>query len=222
MAKPGIACHATTDATFAEHTVRLAPGSVVALFTDGLVERRGEELDTGFARVVDVMGGADRDLDRWADALLADVLGTDEPADDVAVLLVRAGRRAGALRLELPRHASELAQLRVALDGWLSGAGASAEELEELTVAINEVAANAIEHAGSDAEDRFEVRGEVEGGEVTVTVIDRAPWRERGQVSDTRGRGLLLARAFTDDLTIETDATATSVRLRRRLAGAGA
>jgi serine phosphatase RsbU (regulator of sigma subunit) len=38
--------------TRAQHTVELAPGSTVVLYTDGLIERRGEPIDAGLQRLV--------------------------------------------------------------------------------------------------------------------------------------------------------------------------
>jgi len=39
--------------TYAEMTVAMAPGSTLLAFTDGLIERRGEDIDRGFERLAD-------------------------------------------------------------------------------------------------------------------------------------------------------------------------
>ena len=68
--------------------VELEPGATLVLFTDGLVERRGEDLDTGVERLRSALEevGA-RPLEQVCDALLAR-LGSDAE-DDVALLAVR-------------------------------------------------------------------------------------------------------------------------------------
>jgi phosphoserine phosphatase RsbU/P len=72
-----------------DHEVGLRPGDVVVLFTDGLVERRGSEIDEGLDRIVDVAREVGGDsLDALCDALLAPIGG--HPSDDVALLVVRA------------------------------------------------------------------------------------------------------------------------------------
>ena len=72
----------------ADREVELSPGSVVLLFTDGLVERRGENISVGLERLCAV-AEAGRDLP------LAELLRhvhremvPSEPDDDVAVLAV--------------------------------------------------------------------------------------------------------------------------------------
>ncbi|GAA2979341.1 SpoIIE family protein phosphatase [Actinokineospora diospyrosa] len=69
---------------------RLEPGSTVLLYTDGLVERRGETLDDGMARAEQALRIA-RDLapSDIADKLLVELLPTGGHDDDVAVLLYR-------------------------------------------------------------------------------------------------------------------------------------
>lgn len=65
-------------------------GDVLALFTDGLVERRDEDIDTGMARLADSLvhhGGLDPE--QLADALLDDLGGADGPTDDTALIVIR-------------------------------------------------------------------------------------------------------------------------------------
>jgi PAS domain S-box-containing protein len=74
-----------------ESVVTLAPGTTVLLYTDGLVERHGQTLDDGMARLVTQLRRlAGRPLDELCDALIEGMLeGT--PEDDVALVAVRVG-----------------------------------------------------------------------------------------------------------------------------------
>ncbi|WP_308121849.1 SpoIIE family protein phosphatase [Actinotalea ferrariae] len=75
--------------TRSQHAAVLAPGSTLLLFTDGLVERRGERYSLGVARLATELGAlAGTDLETLCDELLARVL-PDRPGDDVAVAAVR-------------------------------------------------------------------------------------------------------------------------------------
>ncbi|MFE6520333.1 SpoIIE family protein phosphatase [Streptomyces sp. NPDC057794] len=67
--------------------VELAPGSLLALYTDGLVETRGEPIDTGLDTLTRLLGSAAPNLQRTGDHLLGAL--RPEPDDDVALLLVR-------------------------------------------------------------------------------------------------------------------------------------
>jgi serine phosphatase RsbU (regulator of sigma subunit) len=74
----------------ADGRARLAEGSTLLLFTDGLFERRGVPLDEGRAQVREVLRGvAAEPLSDVCDRLLEEMVGTDAE-DDVAVLAVRA------------------------------------------------------------------------------------------------------------------------------------
>jgi serine phosphatase RsbU (regulator of sigma subunit) len=68
--------------------VTLPWGSVVLLYTDGLVESRHEHVDAGLDRLTTVLGElAGRDLDDLCDQVLARMLPTN-PGDDVALVAV--------------------------------------------------------------------------------------------------------------------------------------
>ncbi|MCO7221477.1 SpoIIE family protein phosphatase [Klenkia sp. PcliD-1-E] len=74
-----------------DHEVPLAPGSTLLLHTDGLVERRGSDLDAGTARLVQTVGRLVRagvGLDELCDRVLATV--PRHPEDDVALIALRA------------------------------------------------------------------------------------------------------------------------------------
>ena len=74
-----------------DHAVLLGPGDVVLLYTDGLVERRGKDLDAGLDWLTSTLPGlAGLDHEQLCDALLDLVAGRTE--DDVALLALRIGR----------------------------------------------------------------------------------------------------------------------------------
>ncbi|MGY1839214.1 MULTISPECIES: SpoIIE family protein phosphatase [unclassified Modestobacter] len=76
-----------------ESVVTLQRGSTVLLYTDGLVERRDTDLDTGLARLADTLRElAGLPLDDLCDAVL-DRLVHGRPDDDVALVAVRLHRQ---------------------------------------------------------------------------------------------------------------------------------
>ena len=72
-----------------DQTLELEPGSVVLLFTDGLVERRGESLDVGFAQLrLVIEAAAGLPLNDLLDHVHREMV-PPEHEDDVAVLAVK-------------------------------------------------------------------------------------------------------------------------------------
>ncbi len=71
-----------------EGAAMLEPGSVLLLYTDGLVERRDEPIDAGIARLTEAVAASGTDdPDALCDGVLA-ALGADRHDDDVALLAV--------------------------------------------------------------------------------------------------------------------------------------
>lgn len=74
-----------------DHTVDVHPGATLLLFTDGLVERRGADLDEGFDWLErTALRFAALPLEQFCDALLREI--GDNRDDDVALLTLRAHR----------------------------------------------------------------------------------------------------------------------------------
>jgi serine phosphatase RsbU (regulator of sigma subunit) len=70
-------------------TVPFTPGDTLVIVTDGLVERRGESIDDGLARLDASIGDlADADLEEGLERLVSDLADT-ESDDDVAALVLR-------------------------------------------------------------------------------------------------------------------------------------
>ncbi|MEZ0068000.1 PAS domain-containing protein [Streptacidiphilus sp. MAP12-20] len=77
-------------AHYAVAEFELPPGSVLALYTDGLVERPDSRIDHGIDRLrVSLAHAEATSLEALADRLLADALRATNRADDVALLLAR-------------------------------------------------------------------------------------------------------------------------------------
>ncbi|WP_367324854.1 PP2C family protein-serine/threonine phosphatase [Streptomyces sp. HUAS ZL42] len=65
-------------------------GAILALYTDGLIERRDEDIDTGLARLADSLRRhRTQDPETLADAVLLELLPPGGATDDTALIIVR-------------------------------------------------------------------------------------------------------------------------------------
>jgi anti-sigma regulatory factor (Ser/Thr protein kinase) len=203
-------------ASFEETEARIEPASTLVLYTDGLVERREESLDVGLARLRDTARTAPTDLDRLADHLLDELLPGRQPGDDVALLAVRSTFDRDGFALDLPAWPRELAALRGAAREWLARVGVVDQAADDCVIAVNEAAANTIEHAYGLRDAHFAVRGHRAGGVVVFEVSDHGNWRAAHAAPD-RGRGLDLIRRLMDEVDVQAGSTGTTVRLSRQV-----
>src|SRR5260221_4978925 len=68
--------------------MQLPPGSVLALYTDGLIEQPGQDISTGMSRLARALAtGPASSLDDLCDSVLASL--APRPRDDIALLLAR-------------------------------------------------------------------------------------------------------------------------------------
>ncbi|HEX6752890.1 MAG TPA: SpoIIE family protein phosphatase [Solirubrobacterales bacterium] len=191
-------------------------GTRLLLYTDGLIERRGESIDVGLERLAAAAQDAAQHPDSsFADDVYRALLDETPLEDDVALLAIEALPLEGPLEMTLPARPHVLSGLREKLGRWLQAAGANEDELFDITLSASEAAANAIEHAYGGREATFSVHCEHDGQQVTVTVRDGGQWRTARPPGG--GRGLEIMRALLDDVRIDSSDEGTVVTMTKRL-----
>ncbi|MFI7574968.1 SpoIIE family protein phosphatase [Micromonospora sp. NPDC049497] len=204
---------AIPDATYRTVEGELTPGSRLLLFTDGLIEDRQQGIDEALAQLrSDAAGYGDHVAD-LVDAVVERVAGRPL-RDDVAVLALEAAEL-NRFALRLPADPTRLSVLRKRLEGFLVAHAVGETDLFDLTVAVSEAAANAIEHPVDPVEPTITVEVTIEDRTVVATVRDTGRWRE-STGTGFRGRGLSLIRAL-GELSVRRTEQGTDVTLRRRL-----
>ncbi|MBY8871024.1 SpoIIE family protein phosphatase [Micromonospora sp. PLK6-60] len=204
---------AIPDAAYRTVEARLAPGNRLLLYTDGLFEDRRIGLDEALDQLRADAGRPGEHVSDLVDAVLERVTGRPRH-DDVAVLALEAADL-NRFALRLPADPTRLRVLRKRLEDFLLAHRVGEADLFDLTVAVSEAAANAIEHPVEPAEPTIEVEVTIEDRTVVATVRDSGRWRE-STGSGFRGRGIALIQALGEVSMARTE-HGTEVTLRRRL-----
>lgn len=187
-----------------ECSVRLEPGDVLVLYTDGLIERRDRRMRDGLEALVETAAGFGRqDAAGVGEELLSRL--ADSPEDDVAVVVVRVpdprGDRAGGTpsprrrRWTLPSEPASIGRARQAVlrtcAAWDIPGGSSAE------LVVSELVANAVLHGWGHLELRLQDTGdglriEVEDANPTPPVTTD------GHVGRVGGYGMRIVERLAD------------------------
>ncbi|MFF0430868.1 SpoIIE family protein phosphatase [Streptomyces sp. NPDC004327] len=191
------------------NTVELDPGKTLLLYTDGLVEKPGADLDEGLQWLCSLVKRGPRDLDELADHL-CEVVDERGGEDDVAVLLLRREvaspeRAGGRLQQHVGQNDPEALRsarhmIRAAVRAW--GATSRADEIE---LVADELTTNALMHTDGGAIVTLRM---LPGPErrLRVEVEDRSsalPRRREAGDSGVSGRGLLLVERISDEWGVE-------------------
>jgi serine phosphatase RsbU (regulator of sigma subunit)/anti-sigma regulatory factor (Ser/Thr protein kinase) len=195
---------------YEQREIVIEPGSVIALFTDGLLDIRSLGAEGALARLGSKLAhGNVENLDALADDLISDRRQQEPLDDDLALLLMRfdgvqSGEQQDVARLAVQRYdlqavASVRHHLRDLLERWNSES-----ILDELELVLTEILTNALVHGQSDVDVRMRrhvggIRLEVQDNcpqppVPTVIVADDAVNAEAES-----GRGLLIVDALSTE-----------------------
>ncbi|MFF7979681.1 SpoIIE family protein phosphatase [Streptomyces sp. NPDC007901] len=173
--------------------IDLEPGSVLALYTDGLVHRRAHDIDDGLRRLTDALTTScrpDRALDETGRALL-DALVDEAPRDDATLLLARtrAVPAKDTAHWQIPADPAAVSDARAWATRQLTAWGLD-DLLFPTELIVSELVTNAIRYGRPPAELRL-IRHDVLVCEVTDSNSTQ-PRLRRARTTDEGGRGLFL------------------------------
>ncbi|MGW0122652.1 ATP-binding SpoIIE family protein phosphatase [Streptomyces sp. NPDC003327] len=180
----------------ASGSIALPPGSTAVLYTDGLVERRREDIDEGVAALARALSGAGGTPQVVCDRLLRALGVTAEHDDDVAVLVVQHPSREGAdaelfhnAALELLGGVEAAPRARAFASGVLSSWRFPVELRDLGVLATSELVGNSLQHGTPPM--RLRLRRTDRRLIIEVTDgDDHLPRRRRAETEDEAGRGI--------------------------------
>ncbi|MCF0077192.1 SpoIIE family protein phosphatase [Streptomyces lomondensis] len=176
--------------------LELAEGSQLVLYTDGLVEDRMRDIDSGLDLLRSVLARADRAPEETCEAVL-DALLPARPSDDVALLVARTHALGPdqVAQWDLPSDPAVVSRSRAAVTEQLAAWGL--DDLAFTTELVaSELVTNAIRHATGPVQLRLlrdrALICEVSDGSST------SPRLRRARTEDEGGRGLFLVAQLTE------------------------
>ena len=180
--------------------VVLEVGDILVAYTDGLLERRGEDLVKGEARLLEVLADLPPSSPRRVAQLVMEAMVPPTgQEDDCAVLTVgrspQGHRRCTIVVPPMPESVKAARDwARAQLAQWHVGDG----DQHTIATGISELITNAVLHAGTQSH----LTMDVDNGRVSVTVADSGnrgePLLTGGEAMAVRGRGLSLVKAISD------------------------
>ncbi|TCR26306.1 PAS domain S-box-containing protein [Streptomyces sp. BK205] len=179
----------------------IEPGATLVLYTDGLVETPGTDIEEKLTQLVatlDELPTAVPDLETAADHVLSTLLPDADGHDDVTLLLTQLpAAPLATATTDLPATPESVPAgrdfLGKALSTWYC-AGAADDAL----LLLSEILTNAVQHAQGP----IGVHVCRTDTDLTVEISDRSPQLPQPRVAaedEESGRGLLLVRALADD-----------------------
>ena len=177
-------------------SIPLPPGSTAVLYTDGLVERRGEDIDEGVASLERALSGAQGSPQVVCDRLIRSLGIAADHDDDVAVLVLQHPSRTGPdaelfhnAALDLLGGIEAAPRARAFATGVLASWRFPVELCDLGVLATSELVANSLQHGIPPM--RLRLRRTDRRLIIEVTDgDDHLPRRRRAEPVDEAGRGI--------------------------------
>ncbi|NEA53280.1 SpoIIE family protein phosphatase [Streptomyces sp. SID13666] len=197
---PGLGTAFALREPFDVHTFAAPPGSLLALYTDGLVEDPAVSIDEGIDRLTDAVSKVHPwdDLQQVARSLVVEFASRSRLRDDVTLLLARmAGRRKrDTAAWRLPARDDAAARARTLASAVLRQWHAKSAPRDSALLVISELVTNAVRFATGPITVRLIKTGHSLLCEVGDTSNGR-PRLGRGGLLDDSGRGLRVVHKLT-------------------------
>ncbi|MGP3989111.1 SpoIIE family protein phosphatase [Streptomyces sp. 3N207] len=176
--------------------MELEEGSLLAFYTDGLVEAADHDVETGLALLRQALSSPAGTLEETCDQVLSSVL-SGRPADDIVLMLARTSALdADKVRTwELAQHPSAVAQARKMAADQLATWGLT-EAAFATELIVSELVTNALRYGTAPVTLRL-----IHDSTLICEVSDgssTAPHLRRARVLDEGGRGLLLVAQLSE------------------------
>lgn len=189
----------------ASGSIPLGPGSTAVLYTDGLVERRNEDLDEGIAALERALAGATGTPQVICDRLVRSAGVTAEHDDDVAVMVLQHPAHTGPdgelfrnAGLELLGGVEAAPRARAFASGVLTSWRFPVELHDLGVLAVSELVANSLQHGTPPM--RLRLRRTDRRLIVEVTDgDDHLPRRRRAEPGDESGRGIAIVATIASN-----------------------
>lgn len=213
-----------------EHTVQFSPNSLLALFTDGLVEYNHDLVAGENALKASVAEIAQVKCPRPAHGITNQIFkGEEEPQDDVALLTISFGEKMVPrpdMEIVLPASIENAALARESVSAFMAKHEFTEDESFATLSACGEAIINVCEHAyRGRTKGNVIIRGYVTDNILHIEVEDTGGWKRDVQQIDPddvladRGRGILMMKLLTDEVVMwsRMDGGGTVVRLTKLL-----
>jgi CheY-like chemotaxis protein/anti-sigma regulatory factor (Ser/Thr protein kinase) len=191
----------------------LAEGSTLILYTDGLIERRADSIDSGLERLKNAaVARCGYEPERLCDEIVAEF--ADGSLDDLVFLCIRREPLDSRVFSRVfPAVPKSLHTVRRELRAWFAEQGVEGRQIEEVLQACGEGCANTVRHAYGEqpGEATLELRLRSDG-RLVVRIRDSGLWRTQAH-TDSSGHGMEIMRALSEHVHIHRTPQGTTVVL---------